>query len=248
MGVHNKASNAGVLGELGRYPLYISSVAGMVKYWHQLASSNVDCSCLLTAAYNTNMNVLCNVPDSWISSVKFVFTQLNLKTMYDCPQNFTTNQIIRKVIGKLKSVFRASWNDMLQASKLRTYRTFKGVFSFEPYLNIVKPYNHRVALTRFRISAHRLGIEVGRYKRIDLVKRTCNYCEEEHLDDELHYLLNCEQSWHRRTKLFKTISDICPNFILLDDNSKFTWLMVNEDRRVCSLVAEFIYRGTQERG
>ena len=47
------------------------------------------------------------------------------------------------------------------------YRQFKTDFGFENYLRIVENRKHKNALTKFRLSAHRLHIEIGRYKSYD---------------------------------------------------------------------------------
>jgi hypothetical protein len=114
LGVHSKASNAGVLGDLGRYPLYIAVINNMVKYWHQLASTRTVSSPLVTAAYNVNHDLLYNMPDSWISSIKFTLTQLDLKPIYDSPSNFTTNHVLKVVNDKLKSMYNSTWKQSLQ--------------------------------------------------------------------------------------------------------------------------------------
>jgi hypothetical protein len=47
---------------------------------------------------------------------------------------------------------------------LGTYITVKNNFGFEKYLGKIKNFEQRRTLTRFRISAHKLAIENGRYK------------------------------------------------------------------------------------
>jgi hypothetical protein len=49
-------------------------------------------------------------------------------------------------------------------NKLRTYRLFKPNFSFEPYLLYLSEEKRKL-LTKFRISAHKLEIEQGRYHK-----------------------------------------------------------------------------------
>ena len=48
--------------------------------------------------------------------------------------------------------------------KLRCYLLFKCNFGFENYLSIVRSFEHRKNMTKLRISAHKLQIEVGRYQ------------------------------------------------------------------------------------
>ena len=48
--------------------------------------------------------------------------------------------------------------------KLRTYAYFKTIFQKEKYLSIINNLDIRKCFMSFRISAHKLEIEVGRYK------------------------------------------------------------------------------------
>ena len=75
----------------------------------------------------------------------------------------------------LKSNFEGFWLDEINKiklgddgqdhNKLRLYKTFKGSFRVEPYIDMVPNRNQRCFLTRLRISAHHLCIETGRYSK-----------------------------------------------------------------------------------
>ena len=70
---------------------------------------------------------------------------------------------------------------------------FKGSFSEEPYISQLPNRNQRCALTRLRVSAHRLQIELGRYNSTPLEERFCRYCYTvpQSLDTEFHFLFQC---------------------------------------------------------
>ena len=78
----------------------------------------------------------------------------------------------------------------------------------------------RCAYSRFRVSAHSLLVEVGRYgkfkKRAD---RCCPFCTNT-VENESHFLLECSQYDTLRLKYFSAMSDISTcstideNFIL----------------------------------
>ena len=52
--------------------------------------------------------------------------------------------------------------------KLRTYRLIKQQFGFEKYLKVLSDRKLRMVLAAFRISAHKLQIERGRYSSQNL--------------------------------------------------------------------------------
>ena len=52
--------------------------------------------------------------------------------------------------------------DPHQKNKLRTFRKFKLTHDYENYLTNVRNINHRVAITKLRLSNHKQAIESGR--------------------------------------------------------------------------------------
>ena len=87
-----------------------------------------------------------------------------------------------------EDMFKAEWNSKRHTqSKLSFYNEIKPEFGYEPYLNI-KISSRRKNLSRFRLSAHDLNIEQGRYNKKGTVStitdRTCRFCCLK--DDRIH--------------------------------------------------------------
>ena len=65
-------------------------------------------------------------------------------------------------------------------------------FQSSEYLEIVNIKKFRIALTKLRVSSHRLEIEMGRWarpERIEFDDRKCKLCNK--LEDEFHFVLEC---------------------------------------------------------
>ena len=58
----------------------------------------------------------------------------------------------------------------------------------------------RMSLTRFRLSAHNLAIETGRYFNIDREDRLCLLCNQRNVESEYHFLLVCTKYRELRSK------------------------------------------------
>ena len=52
-------------------------------------------------------------------------------------------------------------------------------------------FKYRQEITKFRISNHRLNIEVGRYKNVVRPLRFCTLCDHNDIEDEFHFILIC---------------------------------------------------------
>jgi hypothetical protein len=86
------------------------------------------------------------------------------------------NKINNAILNKF---FINEWNrnkEKFSDGKLGTYITVKNNFGFEKYVDQMKNFEQRRTLTRFRISAHKLAIDTGRYKGIPRHDRICTRC------------------------------------------------------------------------
>ena len=67
---------------------------------------------------------------------------------------------------------------------------FKTTFCFEKYLDCIINDNFRKSLTSFRISAHNLEIERGRYYNIPRNMRVCKLCNMQAVESEFQFFIN----------------------------------------------------------
>ena len=56
---------------------------------------------------------------------------------------------------------------------------------------VANNFTLRRAITKLRISSHRLKIETGRYLKLEVNKRLCNKCDLIKIEDKIHFLLEC---------------------------------------------------------
>ena len=97
--------------------------------------------------------------------------------------------------SNLEEQYVRFWKDQIQQQKnqgkLRTFKKFKTNLNFEEYLNEISNIKHRQAVTKLRISSHRLPVESGRYNNIPFDERTCKLCNLNEVGNEQHYLMQC---------------------------------------------------------
>ena len=238
LGVRTKSSNQGARGELGSFPILFDVLFNMVKYWCHILKSNENNSLILEALKESEG--LCkDNHDSWIGCIKEIFKYLKLEYIYDNPSKFRTNYIFKQVKYRLKTKFKQNWTDSLNddkrvnqnsRNKLRTYRKFKSNFSLEPYL-LFGSRQQRQILTKFRISAHNLHIEKGRYCGTKVEDRICNLCKNG-IEDEVHFLFTCPALNKYRDPYIKYIDEKHKNFSVLSDENKLIWLLSSEDKQL----------------
>ena len=183
LSVNKKTSRLAVLGELGRYPLFLNSLSQCLNYKQSLLSrksSNKLVACTLYAMEQLNSKNA----DCWLRKV------IDIEKLLKIPSNIFYNKTSGKKILKLiKSKFdsyyldkineiKLSSSDSHDHNKLRTYKSLKSSFTREPYVDLVRNRNQRCFLSRLRTSSHNLRVELGRYTRpiTPFHQRTCRYC------------------------------------------------------------------------
>ena len=88
-----------------------------------------------------------------------------------------------------------SGDTVLNTKKIECYKVFKEEYSTRNYLHQLRVFNERQILVKFRISNHKLMIELGRYQ-VDHVTRESRLCplyESKQVENETHFLFQCQK-------------------------------------------------------
>ena len=228
LGVHRKATNDAVRGELGRFPLLITILNNSFRYFKRMEHS-----CMYSLA-----KISCMDKDTRNLNFSWYNCMVRLDNVFNQSRSF---------LSDMQNVYRISWTNMIKncTGKLRTYSQFKETFLLENYVTQL-PLNTRRNLTKLRISAHNLAIETGRYnntissitsKPID--KRLCHHCKK--VESEFHLIFECQLYDNVRKKLIERINEV--SIISFQANSTtFCTLMscLNGDYEVSSIVCDFL--------
>ncbi len=237
------------MGELGRYPIVISIIMNVMKYWKHIAHSTTNNS-PLRAAYEEAMQ-----GNSLYKSGVFIKKILQLAGMRwegSDPGRYNIEQIKRALLGSYEKYWGGKVSQTSESQgKLSTYRQVKQGLKYENYLSDVKVKKHRKALTDLRISSHRLQIERGRYTKPMTARenRVCTWCsgiEKVYVEDEQHFLLECKQLEGLREEAMEKIKTRVPNVGVLSTKDQFIFMLTAEGE-VSQIVAEMCYDGFIER-
>ena len=164
LGVHPKASNIGCWGDTARIPLVIDGIKLAIKYFYRVRD-DIKPGSLLHEAYleQKELNL------EWYDNITNVIKQFSVGKS---DSKFTSV----RCFSNFRELFIHHWNICLTDSpKLDYYRTIKTSFCYESYLNL-RNYDYRTSLTKFRISAHNLFIERGRYLKCPQLAREGRHC------------------------------------------------------------------------
>ena len=121
-----------------------------------------------------------------------------------------------------------------ESSKLDTYAIFKVSFGKEKYLSCITNFTYRQCLSRIRLAAHDLQVELGRRNNTPRQDRICLLCNRG-VENEQHFLLECETLTHIREQYL-------PTFFLNNSNHhSLCKLMQIEHKNHLLNLCKFIY-------
>ena len=232
----------GIYGELGRVPMSIMRKINMIRYWFKILKS--DDSTLPTIIYrmlktDADNNITYNGVN-WASQIKNILQTHGFSNLWI---NQDVNSVPFTVVKqRILDVYQQSWYaDINNSPRLSTYCRFKHAFTLEKYLDSVFEKKYRIALCKFRISAHNLAIEKGRHQNIPRENRKCIYCNLNVIESEYHFLLVCPQLIDIRRKYLSPYYCHWPNL------TKFDTIMSSDSKKTILNIAKFIYFADRNR-
>ena len=233
LGVQKQTTNIGVLLELGKFPLAIEAKRLCIKNWERIKAGKANA--LVVAVHKDSIKE--NLP--WISSIKHTLETNGFLSLYQGDFSSKLPFVFKKVHQRLVDNFhQESFESMKgERSKLRTYALFKKEIGLEPYLIDVENISTRSIVTKFRLSNHKLMIEVGRHQGMeDRNERVCPFCPDK-VEDESHFLLFCPTYRIQRKTFFDPIIRNQFIFSCLSVEKKMEYLLCKMDRDICQFIA-----------
>lgn len=127
--------------------------------------------------------------NNWSSDVKDIMNKLGVTDAFN-PRS-TVN--MTDVNVRIYNHYSMKWcQDIQGVAKLRTYRTFKSTPKCEEYVCLDLKKYERSLLSHLRFGILPLRIETGRYVGEPVEQRLCRFCALNAVEDERHFLLECE--------------------------------------------------------
>ncbi len=131
----------------------------------------------------------------------------------------------------LQKTKRTWYDTILFKPKLRTYRKFKTMYG-DDYVMKYMSRRQRAMFSQFRAGILPLHIETGRWRGTPLEERLCNVCNQNVIEDEMHFLCICPMYANRRHTMYNSANASNPGFERMAIDQKFFYLMQFEWKSV----------------
>jgi hypothetical protein len=210
-------------------------VINVLKYWLQI--TQLSDYKYAKIVYNVMYRDLFLKPNciSWARGVRNILQSLGFNDVWLNQGVGDVNIFLKLAKQRLTDNFIQKWqSELYESSRARTFVLFCN-FQLQPYLTSVDVEKYRIAMSRFRMSSHRLRVETGRWhepRSIPYNERLCPVCAK--LEDEFHMLLECTLYSGLRKQYIKQYYWKHPNI------PKFISLLCSENNTIVKNLAMFM--------
>ena len=242
LGVYSSTSNVFSRAEVGRLPLSIFVSKLIAKYW--LYIIKLDPQRIVYQAYISERQLDECHTLSWVSFIKQLLTKCDLIAEWENQSVENETSFLKTIEATLLKDYASTYDNVGQNQYLPNN---DNINTMPNYLKHAIPVKYRKAISRLRLGSNRLEIIRGKYTKTPRENRICKFCSpDEHIGDELHFLLSCPKHKSRRDELFKTMIELEPLFASLQGKEKADILLNPYNEGISMCVGRFIYNSFLE--
>lgn len=242
LGVKQSTQNNFIYGELGRTNYQTKRHYKIIKYWLKVITS--EDNKYISYIYKLMIDDIDSNPrkSNWALLVKNLLGSLGFNEAWLQQGVGDINLFLKIVKQRLCDNFIQNWNaEINQSTRAIFYRNI-AVFKFQDYLDVVKVKKFRNALSRLRVSSHRLEVETGRWnkpQRIEYIERKCRICNK--LEDEFHFVFECCAYENIRNTYIPRYFRVRPNMF------KCTELFSSSNNQNINKLASYVFKAFERR-
>lgn len=235
LGLNKKASNHATRSEIGNFPVQITIIKQILNYYQYLNAK--DDSSVVKQALHIMHEISPKLSNSYIDNIHQI--------LKFCDSACTEQGIahsVSHIVLQLQSKYSNYWKTKIEAStRLDFFSKIKQEFKEDQFLNDVKNFDLKKDYYKFRTSNHALFIETGRYCRpvLSREKRTCKFCNNNDIEDEMHLLFKCTLYADLRQTFMQNVTTVLE--IVPDDQINLTKALFTS-KNTTILTANYIHK------
>ena len=197
---------------------------------------------LVKAVYNILLNdiILDNSCVNWVGLVKNLLCTSGFSNVWEQGGVGDTEMFLRVFERRTQDMYLQTWHtEIHESNRAITFKWLCPTFEYKKYLDVLTVTKIRLALTRLRLSSHRLCVETGRWQKpckIPYEDRKCTFCNL--LEDEFHFILECKVYNDLRRSIIPRYYRQHPSMY------KFVDLMTSDNKKLMEKVALYVYKAT----
>ena len=192
LGVKKSTQNDFIYGGFGRISYQTKRYFIIIKYWFKILSAQNNK--YIKMVYELMLRDIELLPRkvNWVSTVRHLLMTLDFYAVWLGQGMGNNDGFMSALKQRLTDNFVQNWRSRLEDSSRAVFYRSVASFHFQPYLEHNNVYKFSQALSKLRVSSHRLEIEAGRWvtpHSIPVKDRKCVVCQV--LEDEWTWRLMC---------------------------------------------------------
>ena len=229
LGVHKFAPIIAVQGDMGWKTSRHRRMLHIMRYWNRLIKMND--ARLTKKIFRWDFEC---IGDNWTRNLEIIFENFDLSHIYN-----TMSQVNIQNFDKcLTEEFQEKWKlELTTKPKLRTYALFKNIYLTENYVKGCFSRKYRSLLAQIRCGILPIRVETGRFHRLPLEERICEFCDSGDIEDEIHLLLFCNNYVIPRKYLLSDIKKDNTEFDNLSTSDKLSYMFTVK----WNMTAKYLY-------
>ncbi len=209
-GVHRLAPIPGIQGDFGWWDCKSRCNLELIRLYNRFITMDPDRLNRRVFMYDKEV-----CKENWNERFKQILVELELDRYW------LNNAVIPIEVAKEKiaKCFENDWKHHCSTKpKLRTYVTFKQDTKVAAHITCNLSKYERSLISQLRLGILPIRIETGRYTNTDVAERICLLCEEDKVENEVHFLFECSLYDAERNQ-FETSMNC--NFQIMSTDDKF---------------------------
>ncbi|XP_069141192.1 uncharacterized protein [Argopecten irradians] len=242
LNVKKTVNSSTVYFETGRFTLHIQRKIMVMKYWLKLLRTD---NCILKSCYNALFELIMKKPNyklNWLYDVKSDLGRCGFNNIWIAQNVDNEKHFLELYSQRLHDIFIQELRCAFDVSpKCEIYKHLVDNFEIQFYLK--KPLNSKTKqiLSKYRMQAHSLQIEAGRYNAVPRGDRLCTVCDKNDVEDEMHFVLLCPAYSELRKKFIKTYYHKHPSVY------KLIMLFSSKNVKSLNLLGKYLIQATEKR-
>ena len=240
LGVKRSTSNDLVYCETERIPLAVNRQFHMLKYWVKLLKTD---NCILKHLYLNMFHAYSkNNAPNWLSEIRSVLISIGMNDVWQTQS--VENEKLFLFVAKqslMDLAYQKIDSFIDNSNKCLIYKHLPKQRLLQQYLVKNMSPKCRKIITKFRVSAHKLSIETGRYDAVIRNNRKCAKCNLDDIEDEFHFILKCPFYDDIRKQNVK------PYFYKRPSVFKLTQLLSSNNTRLLCSLGKYLIKACERR-
>ena len=188
--VNRTSSNNVVLGDCGRYPIYVESAMRCIKYWFKLLKLPNDR--YVKICYRMLSSTTCAKYFNWANEIEHLLCSNGFGHVWLNQGVQNERLFLHLFCQRLKDNYLQGWYSKLDSSDcLSLYNRIKNNYDQETYISILNIRKFRHCYAQLRSGLSHLEVTKKSYRKINTNDWNCKVCSLGLFENEFHFLLVC---------------------------------------------------------